>query len=70
MTDKVADKSEGKILSLIKASPSITIPQIMQKLSMSDSGVRKVLRRLQKEGRVVRIGANKNGHWEIVSAKF
>jgi len=66
VTDKVTDKTEGKILGLIKMNPSITIPQIMQKLSMSDSGVRKVLRRLQKEGQVVRIGANKNGHWGIV----
>lgn len=70
VTDKVTDKSEGKILGLIKENPSVTIPQIMQKLSMSDSGVRKVLRRLQKEGRVVRIGVNKNGHWEIVIDRF
>ena len=70
VTDKVADKVTGKsrdkILNLIKANPTITITQLMQKLSMSDSGVRKVLRKLQQEGRVVRVGANKNGHWEII----
>ena len=49
-------------------NPSITIPEMMQKLSMSDSGIRKILRKLQQEGRVVRIGANKNGHWEIVKS--
>lgn len=71
VTDKVADKVTGKsrdkILNLIKANPTITITQLMQELSMSDSGVRKVLRKLQQEGRVVRVGANKNGHWEIIT---
>ena len=66
MTDKVTDKSENKILNLIRKNPSVTIPEMMQKLSMSDSGIRKILRKLQQEGRVVRVGANKNGHWEIV----
>lgn len=69
VTDKVAykvtDKSEDKLLNIIRETPSVTIPQLMQMLSMSDSGVRKILRKLQQQGRLVRIGANKNGHWEI-----
>ena len=65
--DKVTDKSENKILDLIRKNPSVTIPEMMQKLSMSDSGIRKILRKLQQEGRVVRVGANKNGHWEIIN---
>jgi Fic family protein len=66
VADKVTDKSENKILDLISQNPSVTIPEMMQKLSMSDSGIRKILRKLQQEGRVARIGANKNGHWEII----
>lgn len=66
VADKVTDKSENKILDLIRMNPSVTIPEMMQKLSMSDSGIRKILRKLQQEGRVARIGANKNGHWEII----
>ena len=65
VADKVTDKSEDKLLNIIRETPSITIPQLMQMLSMSDSGVRKILRKLQQQGRLVRIGANKNGHWEI-----
>ena len=65
VTDKVTDKSENKILNIIQATPTVTVAQIMEMLSMSDSGVRKILRKLQQEGRLVRIGANKNGHWEI-----
>ena len=66
VTDKVADKSENKILDLIRMNSSVTISEMMQKLSLSDSGIRKILRKLQQEGRVARIGANKNGHWEII----
>ena len=69
VTDKVAyketDKSEDKLLNIIRATPAITIPQLMQMLSFSDSGVRKILRRLQQQGRIVRIGANKNGYWQV-----
>ena len=65
VADKVTDKSEDKLLNIIRETPSVTIPQLMQMLSMSDSGVRKILRKLQQQGRLVRIGANKNGHWEI-----
>ena len=62
---KVTDKSEDKILNIIQATPTVTVAQLMEMLSMSDSGVRKILRKLQQEGRLVRVGANKNGHWEI-----
>ena len=69
VTDKVAykvtDKSEDKLLNIIRATPAITIRQLMQMLSLSDSGVRKILRRLQQQGRIVRIGANKNGYWQV-----
>ena len=69
VTDKVAykvtDKSEDKLLNIIRATPAITIPQLMQMLSLSDSGVRKILRRLQQQGRIVRVGANKNGYWQV-----
>jgi len=66
VTDKVADKSGTKVLNLIRNNPSVTIPEMMQALGMSDSGVRKILRRLQQQGALRRIGANKNGHWEII----
>ena len=66
VTDKVTDKSGAKVLNLIRNNPSVTIPEMMQALGMSDSGVRKILRRLQQQGALRRVGANKNGHWEII----
>lgn len=66
VTDKVTGKSEDKLLTLVKKNPSITIPEMMSRMGLSDSGVRKILRKLQKLGKLRRVGANKNGHWEIV----
>lgn len=66
VTDKVTDKSVDKILVLIQTNPSITITEMMQRLSMSDSGIRKILRGLQRKGQLRRVGARKNGHWEII----
>lgn len=35
------------MLELIQLSPNITIPELMEKLSLSDSGVRKNLNKLK-----------------------
>lgn len=37
-----------------------------RRLKMSDSGVRKVIMSLKSRGLLRRIGANKNGYWEVV----
>ncbi|MBQ9427733.1 MAG: winged helix-turn-helix transcriptional regulator [Paludibacteraceae bacterium] len=65
-TGKVTEKTSDKILRLITANPSITISRMMVALSMSDSGIRKVLRNLQAQGAIRRVGSDKTGHWEII----
>ncbi len=37
----------------------------MDKLSMSESGVKKVIKKLKDEGTLHRIGSLKSGYWEI-----
>jgi len=66
VTGKVTEKTSDKILRLITANPSITIARMMVALSMSDSGIRKVLRNLQAQGAIRRVGSDKTGHWEII----
>ena len=70
VTYKVADKklnpTEEKILKLIDSNPYMTINDICVNLKMSDSGVRKNLAALRAKCVIKRIGANKNGHWEII----
>ena len=56
-------------MDLIRKQPHITIPEMMRAMNMSDSGIRKILRRLQQQGKLHRVGANKNGYWEIITNK-
>lgn len=60
-------KSDQKILSLMKENSNITIKELMEILSMSESGIKKVIKKLKDEGILHRIGSLKAGHWQILS---
>lgn len=60
-------KSDQKILSLMKENSNITIKELMEILSMSESGIKKVIKKLKDEGTLHRIGSLKAGHWQILS---
>jgi Fic family protein len=59
-------KSDQKILDLIKENNHITIKELMQILSMSESGVKKMIKKLKDNGKLIRVGSHKSGHWKIV----
>lgn len=59
-------KTRDKILKIIEATPSITLPELATKLDMSLAGIKKNIRQLQTEGSLRRIGPDKGGHWEVV----
>lgn len=58
-------KSDLKILDLIMQDNKITIMQICQQLGMSESGVKKVIKKLKDENRVQRAGGTR-GYWEVL----
>ena len=58
-------KSDQKILSLIKKKNEITIREICNKIGMSESGVKKVIKKLKDENKLMRVGSLKAGHWEV-----
>ena len=58
-------KSNQKILDLIMQDNKITIIQICQQLGMSESGVKKVIKKLKDENRVQRVGGTR-GYWEVL----
>lgn len=58
-------KSDQKVLALMKENSKITIYELMEKLSMSESGIKKVIKKLKDEGIVSRVGSLKSGHWEV-----
>jgi len=63
---KSNQKSDQKILELIAQNPKITIDDLMQSMSLSESGVKKILRALKAQNLIRRVGPDKGGHWEIV----
>ena len=59
-------KSSEKILSLISKNPSITTASLAERLGISTRAVEKHLANLKAKGRLLRIGPDKGGHWEVV----
>lgn len=58
-------KSDQKILSLMSENNKITIKEVCEIISMSESGVKKVIKKLKDEDKIERIGSLKSGHWEV-----
>ena len=63
---KSSQKSDQKILNLMRQDNTITIKELMLRLDMSESGIKKVIRKLKQEGKITRIGSAKGGHWEVL----
>ncbi|MDE7101548.1 MAG: HTH domain-containing protein [Bacteroidales bacterium] len=60
---------EDKILLTLKGNPHITLSQIAEHLGVSRITIQRILSLLQQQGRVLRIGARKNGYWQISEKK-
>jgi ATP-dependent DNA helicase RecG len=43
----------------------VTIKELALHLGMSESGIKKAINKLKKEGKIVRIGGAKGGYWEV-----
>lgn len=53
------------ILALVQKSPTITVAQIAEQLGVSKRQAERLIASLKAQGALIRIGANRNGHWEI-----
>ena len=62
----VVDETTQKILELIRANPAISTEELAEKCALTRDGVNYQIRKLKKDGYLVRIGPDKGGHWEIV----
>ena len=58
-------KSDQKILVLMQENSKITIYELMEKLSMSESGIKKIIKKLKDENIISRVGSLKSGYWEV-----
>ena len=60
------NESEIKILFLIKGNNGYKIRDFMKLTNYSESYINKILRSLKNKEYIERIGANKNGHWNVL----
>lgn len=63
--DKLLTDSEQRIVRLMTKDAHITIAEICKKTKLSAAGVNKILASLRNKGIIKRIGANKNGYWDV-----
>ena len=70
-TKKTTTKTTTKtidILAKIIKNPYITVSKLAEMFQISDEGVHYHIRKLTKEGRIVRVGG-KGGYWKIIQSK-
>ncbi|MBQ3343238.1 MAG: Lrp/AsnC family transcriptional regulator [Kiritimatiellae bacterium] len=62
----VGDASlEVQIKSNLEADPFITYIELAEVLQISESSIARKMKNLQAAGAIRRVGAAKNGHWEV-----
>lgn len=44
---------------------SITVPELIEYTGFSEPTINRALKTLRETGLIVRVGAKKNGHWEL-----
>ncbi|MDR1068622.1 MAG: Fic family protein, partial [Clostridiales Family XIII bacterium] len=53
------------VLACIKDDPFITYEQLAKKIKKSPATVKRSIQQLKSQGIIVRVGANKNGRWDV-----
>lgn len=59
-------KSADKILAIVRAMPDVTLRELTDATGLSVDGVNWNIRKLKSTGRLLRIGPDKGGHWQVV----
>ena len=62
----VNEKTSVQIIEIMKNTPNITLQEIAEKLNRSKRAVEMQVKKLREQGIIKRIGADKNGHWEVI----
>ena len=68
VTVKVTQKvtvNQQKILEAIKVNPFVTQEELSQIIGISRKSIIQNMKKLQENGLIKRVGADKNGCWEI-----
>ena len=63
----VNEKSSVQIMKLMKEKNSITAEEISEILKISKRAVEKQIQKLRGNGKIERLGSDKNGSWQVVT---
>ncbi|MDI7260843.1 MAG: winged helix-turn-helix transcriptional regulator [Thermodesulfobacteriota bacterium] len=66
-TQKTTQKTttRGQILEVLRSEPKITRDELARMLGKSQNTIKEHLGRLKSEGRLERIGSDRNGYWKV-----
>ena len=64
-TTETTTETIKKLLEIIKVNPNITAKELCVMLGLTIDGVRYHLNKLKKQGKILRVGSNKSGYWQI-----
>ena len=65
-TGKTTGKTHDAVLSLLVAEPSLTIPEIAQRIGKGSRATERIIRTLRETGKLERIGPAKGGSWKVL----
>jgi ATP-dependent DNA helicase RecG len=65
VSEKMSEKTPERILLALAKNPQATIANLSKAIGASDRTIERQLKRLQEQGRLRRIGADRGGHWEV-----
>lgn len=63
-TLNLSDK-ELVVFNEIKRNPPVRVPELIEYTGFSEATINRALKTLRETGLIVRVGAKKNGHWEL-----
>jgi ATP-dependent DNA helicase RecG len=63
--EKISVESTVEILNLIARKPSVTAKELAQTVGVTLRAIEKQIAKLKREGRLIRVGPNKGGHWQV-----
>ena len=71
ISDRISDRiklteTESLIYAEIKRNPSITVPLLMHETGYSEPTINRTLKSLREKSCIARVGARKNGRWEVL----
>jgi ATP-dependent DNA helicase RecG len=65
-TDVQAAKVSEKVLAALRADPAATIAELATVVAVTTRTIERALNKLHQHGRLVRVGAAKGGHWQVL----